>query len=136
MGAFVHRMQGCPIAGAGLWTPYRFHLADPVWFHESIEVTVEAMGGGKTHEVLAAARAGAELTPVTIDVEGQGLIRLLDGSDDADVRDPRFADEWLNFFRRDDYAATSWLYLDSPHQALGPLVPAVERLAGLPRDDL
>ncbi|HEY0259433.1 MAG TPA: glycoside hydrolase family 172 protein [Lacisediminihabitans sp.] len=119
MGAFAHRSQGCPIAEPGdgsvpgWWTPYRFHLDDPVWFAESIEVTVDAIGGGPTADVLAAAEH-ADLEPITIDVEGEGLIRLLDGSSRATVADPRYARAWTNFFRSDDYSATVWFYLDRP----------------------
>lgn len=138
MGAFSARNQGCPIAEqttdavAGSWTPYRFHLDDPVWFAESIELTVQAIGGGPTSEVLAAAARGAAVQPITVDVDGVGLSRLLDGSGPADLTDERYAAGWANFFRLDDYAAMVWLYLDRPDRALPPLASAEDR--ALPRD--
>jgi hypothetical protein len=124
MGAFAHPAQGCPVAVDGRWTPYRWHLDDPVWFDGSLDVTVDAIGGGVAHAVLAARAAGAPLEPISLDVDGQGLIRLFEQSE-VDPTDERYAAAWMNFFRSDDYSATAYLYLDRPERAL-PLLAGVE----------
>jgi hypothetical protein len=36
-----------------------------------------------------------------------------------------------NFYRRDDWSATSYFYLDRPESGLPPLPPAAQRTAGL-----
>jgi hypothetical protein len=120
LGAFAHRAQGCPIAAEGRWTPYRWHLDDPVWFAESIAVTVDVIGGGPAAQVLEARAAGARLTPISLDVEGEGVLRLLDASSTADPADPGYAAAWLNFFRSDDYSAMAYVYLDRPDGAFEP----------------
>lgn len=55
---------------------------------------------------------GAKLEPVSIDSAAQGFIRLFE--DPRDARDPAFADDWINYFRRDDYSVTAYYCLDRP----------------------
>ncbi len=82
MGAFANRTQGCPVAdeATGQWSLYRWHLDDPVWFSESIEVTLQQIGGGKGREVWAAMDAGGEARTGLDRLRGAGLHPALRGS--------------------------------------------------------
>ncbi len=120
MGAFAGRLQGCPVAEPGdgttegAWTPYRLHVDDPVWFEKCLEVTVDAIGGAPTSEVLELAARGVPTRPITVDVDGVGLMHLVDPPEPRPLDDPAFAGGWTNFLREDDWSATSWYYLDRP----------------------
>jgi hypothetical protein len=69
-GAYVNRFQGAPVAtwdGDGRWTFYRWHVPDPVWFHQDVEVALQQMGGARKNIILGLQAKGAPLIPVTID---------------------------------------------------------------------
>jgi hypothetical protein len=64
----------------------------------------------------------------------QGLVvhKILDWDRKVDVEDEQFPPTaWCNVFRRDDFAATAYFYLDSPENGLGPIGPLDERMAGV-----
>ena len=127
-GVFSHRFQGCLISDNAkrMWTFYRHHVPDPVYFHKDIRVTIQQMGGANRKDVLRMIKDGTELTPVTVD----GVKFLLDPK--RDLADPTLpAEGWTNFYRRDDVCATALFYLDRPENNLPPLQPAAERTADL-----
>jgi hypothetical protein len=62
----------------------------------------------------------------------RGLIKLLETPDYPDLSDDKFpSDEWVNFYRVDDYSATAYFYLDRPESNLPALAPLAGRLKGL-----
>jgi hypothetical protein len=127
-GEFSHRFQGCLLADntKRMWTFYRHHVPDPVYFHKDIRVTIQQMGGANRKDVLRMVKDGVELTPVTVD----GVNFLLDPK--RDINDPTLpAEGWTNFYRRDDVCATALFYLDRPENKLPPIAPVATRTADL-----
>lgn len=133
-GAYANRFQGSPVAtwdNGGLWSFYRFHIPDPVWFHRDIEVSIAQIGGAPRHDVVRFLKNGAPLIPVTVDAGERpgGFFQLL--ASGQPVTDPALPDAWTNFYRSDDVSAVAYFYLDRPDRILPPLQPASERTAAL-----
>ena len=133
---FVQRYQGALVADPKRrhWLFYRLHLPDPVFFAQGCEVRLQQIGGAPREKVVALQRAGAPLQPLTIDTGGRnGFIKLLDGTRHAALDAADAPDGWVNFYRRDDVAATVYYYLDRPDAAPGAtLAPLAERIAATP----
>jgi Protein of unknown function (DUF2961) len=131
-GAYINRYQGAPIASwdaGGRWTFYRFHLPDPIWFHDQIRVTIQQIGGAPKADVLRFKKAGAPLIPVSVDVgnrDGGFASLLANGTPLENVK----LDGWTNYYRSDDVAAVAYFYLD---QAAGQVLiaPVSERTSQL-----
>ncbi|WP_114951238.1 glycoside hydrolase family 172 protein [Sphingosinicella terrae] len=134
-GAYVNRYQGAPVAtwqGGGRWTFYRFHVPDPIFFAEGIEVALQQMGGARKNIVLDLQRAGAPLIPVTIDPGSRSNFQqLLTRQPPVPLSDPSLPDGHTNYYRSDDVAAVAYFYLDRPENGLPPIASAAERLADL-----
>jgi hypothetical protein len=132
-GAYINRYQGAPIASwdnGGRWTFYRFHIPDPVWFHQEIEVSIQQMGGAPKADVLRFQKAGAPLIPVSVDTGNrQGGFESLRSSGAA-LQDVKL-DGWTNYYRSDDVSAVSYFYLDRPEGVLPAIAPVAERTAAL-----
>ena len=124
-GTFCHAFQGCTIADEeiGAFCFYRFHVPDPVYFAQSLRVTIQqighAFGDGLTalqtraafrREVIYAANDAPALTPA-----------------DFDASPP----SGLLFERSDDWASCAYFLLDTPENGLPPLAPLAERTKGL-----
>jgi hypothetical protein len=132
-GAYINRYQGAPIASwdnGGRWTFYRFHVPDPIWFHEGIEVAIQQIGGAPKADVLRFIRAGAPLIPVSVDSgDRRGGFESLQSSGKR-LQDVKL-DGWTNYYRSDDVAAVAYFYLDRPEGVGPPLAPVIERTAAL-----
>jgi hypothetical protein len=132
-GAYINRFQGAPIAtwdDEGRWTFYRFHIPDPVWFHEDIEVTLQQIGGARKNIVQGLLAKGAPLIPVTIDPGSRNNFQKLLESGKT-LSDPALPDGHTNYYRSDDVAAVAYFYLDRPERALPALAPPAHRLAAI-----
>ena len=89
------------------------------------------MGGAGRDLIRKISKAGGSVKPVSV-MTSKGLIRLLDETNYPDLFDDKFpADEWVNFYRIDDYSATAYFYLDKPETKLALLAPLDKRLKGL-----
>ena len=133
-GVYVHRYQGAPVADKAkrLWAFYRFHVPDPIFFSRGCRVTLQQMGGASRAEVLQLVRAGAPLTPVTLDAgDRDRFLLLLERTPPVALDDPSLPDGWVNFYRRDDVSATAYYYLDRPGGVGPALAPPASRAAGL-----
>jgi hypothetical protein len=134
-GAYINRYQGAPIAtweGEGRWTFYRFHIPDPVFFHRSIEVALQMIGGGRKEIVIGLQKKGAPLIPVTIDPGSRtNFQQLLVKDPPVPLTDPSLPDGHTNYYRSDDVAAVAYFYLDRPEGVLPPIAASGERRAGL-----
>jgi hypothetical protein len=134
-GAYINRYQGAPVAtwgNGGRWTFYRFHVPDPVFFHQGIEVALQQIGGARRNVVLDLQRAGAPLIPVTIDPGSRNNFQqLLTRRPQVPLSDPSLPDGHTNFYRSDDVAAVAYFYLDRPVNGLPAIAAGPERLAGL-----
>lgn len=131
-GAFAHMFQGSPIADKenGLFAFYRYHIPDPVYFHNDIKVTIQQMGGAPQSQVVELLNKGADLIPVTIDPNGE-FVKLLEKGNFTDLNDPQLPTGWTNFYRSDDVSATAYFYLDKPTNDLPYLQPVEIRTASL-----
>ena len=135
-GAYINRYQGAPIATwdeGGRWTFYRFHVPDPVWFHQNIEVSLAQIGGAPKSDVIRFQRSGAAVIPVTVDNGNRtgGFEQLL--ASGKRLTDPSIIDGWTNYYRSDDVAAVAYFYSDRPDRTLPAIQSASERMAGLRR---
>jgi hypothetical protein len=118
-GRYVNRYQGCLIADPEnrMWTFYRFHVPDPVFFKTSCKVTLQQIGGSNSDEVLALYKAGVPLIPVTVNLVEKGMLKLLETNPPLSMDDPEFPKDgtrWVNFYRQDDVSSTAYFYLDKP----------------------
>jgi hypothetical protein len=66
-----------------------------------------------------------KLIPVSL-ASADGFRRLLD--DPKDIFDEDFPYGWVNFYRIDDYSATSYFYLDKPSTSLIELAEVSDRI--------
>jgi len=125
-----------------LYAFYRFHLDDPVYFHQDCRVTIQQMGNTGTERVRELLAQGVELKPVwVLDTHGGDVLNLtgrapslhllLDRTDLPAFDDPKHPQGGCNFYRRDDVSATVYYYLDRPENDLPPLAPAALRVQGL-----
>jgi hypothetical protein len=133
-GAYVNRFQGSPIAtwdNGGLWSFYRFHISDPVWFHSDIQVSIAQLGGAPRPDVVRFQKNGAPLIPVSVDDgdRAKGFFSLL--ATGQKVTDPKLPDAWTIYYRSDDVAAVAYFYLDRPDRVLPAIAPVAERVAAL-----
>ncbi|HYO63541.1 MAG TPA: glycoside hydrolase family 172 protein [Pyrinomonadaceae bacterium] len=114
-GAYANLYQGSPVAdeGAGMWSFYRYHIPDPVYFRRDLRVTMQQIGYLADHSRGALVR------------EGRRLFRAGPGRVEFDItRDGKFE-------RYDDWSSCAYFYLDSPTNNLPPLPPVAQRIAGL-----
>lgn len=133
LGPFSNLYQGAPIVDKAKkeYSFYRYHIPDPVYFKTSCKVTIQQMGGAGRDLIRNISKAGGKVKPVTV-MTANGLIKLLETPNYPDLFDDKFpADEWVNFYRVDDYSATAYFYLDKPESNLAPLAPLSKRLKGL-----
>ena len=114
-GRYANLYQGSPIAddAAGLFAFYRWHVPDPVYFHQDVRVTMQQIGYLADHSRGPIVRTGRR------------LMRTAEGDVELDTKtDGRFE-------RRDDWSSVAYFYLDRPENGLPPLAPVAQRVAGL-----
>jgi hypothetical protein len=115
-GPFAHRYQGCLLADSkgGHYAFYRFHIPDAIYFYHDFHATFQQIGGWFAPDVKKLIAAGVPLQPVSLSGD-KGFRGLLEK--DVDVKaelDKAGAQDWLNFYRSDDYAVTAYYYLNRP----------------------
>jgi hypothetical protein len=128
-GVFHNRYQGSLIVDAakGQYGFYRYHVPDPVYFHQDLRVTIQVMGGASKAEIVALMKKGVPVDPVSVDDAGK-FTRLKDNPADLST----FSDKaWVNVYRRDDWSAVALFYLDKPASGLLRIAPVAARVEGL-----
>lgn len=129
-GEFDHMYQGCLLAHDNYqWSFYRYHVPDPIYFHQDIKVTIQQMAGGKSKYVRQALLEGADAIPV-----GGGWLSFFEMEDPPDIFEDKgkgYPEEWTNYYRSDDVCATVYFYLDKPVSSLPEINPLEERLEDL-----
>ena len=127
LGQFTNLYQGCTVADNSKkqYAFYRFHIPDVIGFHQNFRGTIQQIGGGMRDDVRSLLKNDVRLKPVSLAYPG-GFRRLLD--DPKDLFDEDFPQGWVNFYRIDDYSATSYFYLDKPSSGLSDLPEVSERL--------
>src|SRR5262249_48163762 len=121
--------QGCLVADASkrMWSFYRFHLPDPVFFDKDLKATIQAMGGTGLGKVRNFITNGVPIKPVSMDNNGN-FIRFLE-TNSPKIADASLPKGWVNFYREDDYCTTAYFYLDRPVTELPTLPPLTVRTA-------
>jgi hypothetical protein len=130
-GAFANEYQGCFMTDSAhmQYHLYRWHVPDAVYFDKDCRVSIQQIGGyGKT-DVLAMQAKGAPLKPVSI--SGTGGFHALFERGQKDAIEKAGPNDWLNFYRSDDYAATAYFYLDKPESDLAELAGVSDRTKGI-----
>jgi hypothetical protein len=143
-GRYAGRYFGSLVAddARDLYAFYRFHLDDPVFFHQACRVTLQQMGNAPIAKVRAMLAAGVPAIPVLVlDLKGQNVMDmrttapdihlLLDAPGLPPFTDASHPQGGVNYYRSDDVSATAYFYLDRPENGLPPLAPADLRVRHL-----
>lgn len=127
LGEFTNLYQGCTVADNNTkqYAFYRFHIPDIIGFNKNFKAAIQQIGGGMRDDVRNLLENDVRLKPVSLASEN-GFRRLLE--DPKDIFDEDFPVGWVNFYRIDDYSATSYFYLDKPSTKLSELPKVSERL--------
>jgi hypothetical protein len=130
-GTYHNRYQGALVGdkATGQYTFYRYHVPDPVYFHRDLRVTIQTMGGDTKDHITEVMKKGVPVTPVSVDNNGK-FSKLLDPPQLLETTGaPDTA--WVNVYRRDDWSAVAFFYLDSPTNGLAAIPAVADRTAGL-----
>ncbi|MBI2432072.1 MAG: DUF2961 domain-containing protein, partial [Candidatus Hydrogenedentes bacterium] len=129
-GEYAHRYQGCLQADgkAGHFSFYRYHVPDPVYFHQDIRVTIQQMGGAGKKQVLELLEKNVPVVPVSVNPDN-AFIPLLDPP--RDLKDQSIPDGWTNMYRQDDFSAVAYFYLNRAENGLPELASVAKRVEGL-----
>lgn len=128
-GYFVNRFQGnhyvegdkktSDSSFADAYGYYRFHIPDPVYFHEDIKVDIQVMGG-------AFYKALIECMDRHPDIK---LIKTGDGTELYTRKELEDLPEHAGLLERcDDYTATAYWYMNRPENGLPAIAEATERI--------
>ena len=110
-GVYTHRYQGAPVADKArrLWTFYRFHVPDPIFFSRACRITLQQIGGAPKAEVQKMiGRGGGDDADHARRRRPDRFIHFLGRTPPIALDDPSLADGWVNFYRRDDVSATAY----------------------------
>jgi Protein of unknown function (DUF2961) len=129
MGLFNHQYQGCLVADdkKGMYAFYRYHIKDEIFFNQNIRVTIQQIGGGDTKTVMGLLNKAILLQPVSVSSDTV-FLKLLELKSKLSLNDKNYPDGWMNFYRSDDYSATSYFYLDAPVHLLPQLQTLQKRI--------
>lgn len=127
LGQYTNLYQGCTVANDSTkqYAFYRFHIPDIIGFHQNFRASIQQIGGGMRDDVRSILKNNVKLEPVSL-ATINGFRRLLE--DPMDIFDEDFPFGWVNFYRVDDYSATSYFYLNKPSTRLIGLPIVSERL--------
>ncbi|CAN5178715.1 hypothetical protein BH11BAC5_BH11BAC5_26740 [soil metagenome] len=135
-GEFALRYTGSPIASKeqDVYAFYRYHIPDPIYFHNACKVTIQQLGNTDKNGLLKMKAKGAVIIPVwMLGQDGQKTTqrRLLDEHNPPKLEDENFSVTSTHFLRSDDVCATAYFYLDKPVSNLPALPPLQLRLYNL-----
>jgi hypothetical protein len=124
---------------------YRYHIPDPVYFHQNCKVTLQQIGNTGINQIRGMLAKGVNLKPVWVFKQGASgdifnlkgnppeQILLLDRNDISGVNDHAFDEKVFggNFYRSDDVSSTAYFYLNKPTNNLPPISDISNRINGL-----
>jgi hypothetical protein len=124
-GAYANRTQGCLVSDweARKWVFYRLHTFDPINFNREIRLTIQTIGGAPAEELRAVMAKGAVAVPISCDDTDNMHFHHL-----YKTGEPMPEKGWVNYYRSDDFASLTWLYLEQSESGLPPLAPLAERI--------
>jgi Protein of unknown function (DUF2961) len=119
-----------------LFTFYRYHISDPVYFYHDCKVTIQQIGSMPVSTMKDMIRKNVRFQPVwyfkTFDNDSSAKpkkpeeVSLLDMQNSADINTDKIPDDaGVNYYRSDDVSATAYFYLNSPSSDL-PALPSVD----------
>ena len=136
-GEYAHQIQGSLVSDKehDIYTFYRYHTIDPVYFHSDCKVTIQQIGNSVRDNLRRMRESGAEFEVVWSYVEKDGLNaskRYLDMDNPPKIEDDNFPNGVsTNFFRSDDVSATAYFYLDKPSNKLPEIQSVEERIQNM-----
>lgn len=128
-GTYAQRYQGSLVSDGknGQYAFYRYHIPDPVYFHNELRVTMQQIGGDTKDKMTAMQKSGVAMRPVTMDENGK-LTRFNESDETVQLDQVKAPDDaWVNVYRRDDWSAVALFYLDRPENGLPLLAPVETR---------
>jgi hypothetical protein len=131
---FADQYTGCLVANSEEreWAFYRYHIPDPIYFRSDCRVVMQQLGGDSRDDLRKIYEKGAKLIPVTVTAPDHSRQwNLMEMKDPPKLDDADFPLGWVNFYRKDNYSATAYFYLDKPVSDLPPLAPVAERTRGI-----
>jgi len=132
-GEYDQQIQGSLVSDKehNIYTFYRYHTLDPVYFHHDCKVTIQQIGNGQRDKLREKRANGAEFDVVWQYVSSQGMDaskRYLDMDNPPQLEDEDFPGGFsTNFYRSDDVSATAYFYLNKPSNNLPNIQPLKER---------
>jgi hypothetical protein len=121
LGHFDHLYQGCLLDQNrhGVWGLYRYHIPDPVYFHNDIRVTLQQMSGASADQIKK-------------NIKEENYPEMVKGHNRFD---PEIHEGWQNFESPQDVCATAYWYQTLPSPDWGPLQSYKIRMQDLMLDD-
>jgi len=124
-----------------IYTFYRLHLSDPIFFHHDCRVTIQQIGNTSSERIKDMIKKGIPVKPLLVldglngDIfnlkQAPVIHRLLYERNLPEFSNPKHPAGGTNFYRSDDVSATAYFYLGTPTSNLPSLGPVTDRLAGL-----
>jgi hypothetical protein len=117
LGQFSHLYQGAAYIDEpeGVYSFYRFHIPDPIYFQSRIKVTIQQIG-------FVLGDSGVLFK------SGTRIYRA--GPNQDEMKEG----EWGTFERQDDWAAVTYFYLDRAGDTLPEIESPERRMKGLSRN--
>ncbi|UDQ96514.1 glycoside hydrolase family 172 protein [Lentisphaerota bacterium WC36G] len=131
-GQYANHIQGSLISDKkhDIYSFYRYHLVDPVYFHKDIKVTIQQMGNANKNLLMKIRKRGDHVEPLWSYVRKDGLNaskRYLDMENPPKLEDKNFPVCSTTYYRSDDVCATAYFYLNTPESNLPKLQSIEER---------
>ncbi|MCB0687895.1 MAG: DUF2961 domain-containing protein [Saprospiraceae bacterium] len=125
-GQYTGNYQGCTRADGDhfMYSFYRFHIPDPIFFHADCRITIQQMGGGTKEKIVALQDQDVPLLPVEIIGPESTLFPIYKPGQVTNLSDasvPGNDRNWVNYYRSDDVSAIAYYYLDRPNNNLPAL---------------
>jgi hypothetical protein len=143
-GVFKGRASGSLISDdkADQYAFYRYHLDDPIFFHQDCKVTIQQMGNTGIERIREMIAKNIPHKPVwVLDTHGEDVLnirekapdiyRLLDLTNLPAITNPNHPRGGINFYRSDDVSATAYFYLNKPSNSLPLLADKKLRMLGV-----
>lgn len=127
-GVYSTRYSGCLLYDKEerMYSFYRLHIPDPIYFSTDCRVTIQQMGGTLKKSIEEMKNKNVPIKPVCFINKKKEQLNFFDGEYDFD--DNKYPENiWTNYYREDDVCATSYFYLDKPTNNLPALVSFEKR---------
>lgn len=135
-GEFANQYQGSLLIDTlnQCYSFYRYHVPDPIFFHQDIRVTIQQIGGAMQEYVTEMLEKGVEIKPISVHTD-DSFIKLLESEPPKKPGDSDVPYGWTNYYRRDDVSAVALFYLDRPENGLPRIPSLAERIVAIGERD-